>query len=217
MTAEGDDYDFLFKIVVIGDSGVGKSNILARYTKNEFNLESKATIGVEFATRNVVADGKTVKAQIWDTAGQDRFRAITSAYYRGAVGALLCYDITKPDTFTHVEKWLREVRENAEASITVMLIGNKCDLQHLRAVDQEDAVSLAKKNGMAFLETSALDATNIELAFQRLISEIYNQLKSKNASEGNDQNNRKTNIGEGNSIKLDSNNKTEAPKKGGCC
>ena len=90
-----DDYDYLFKVVLIGDSGVGKSNLLSRFTRNEFSLESKSTIGVEFATRSIEVDGKTIKAQIWDTAGQERYRAITSAYYRGAVGALLVYDITK--------------------------------------------------------------------------------------------------------------------------
>ncbi|KAK9025676.1 hypothetical protein V6N11_038534 [Hibiscus sabdariffa] len=95
-----DDYDYLFKLVLIGDSGVGKSNLLSRFARNEFNLESKSTIGVEFATRSIRVDDKVVKAQIWDTAGQERYRAITSAYYRGAVGALLVYDVTRhPKTF----------------------------------------------------------------------------------------------------------------------
>ncbi len=106
----GDKYDYLFKVVVIGDSGVGKSNLLSRFTRNEFNLESKSTIGVEFATRTVSMEGKTIKAQIWDTAGQERYRAITSAYYRGAVGALVVYDITKDVSFTNVSKWLAELK-----------------------------------------------------------------------------------------------------------
>ena len=104
-------YDYLFKVVVIGDSGVGKSNLLSRFTRNEFNLESKSTIGVEFATRSVSIEGKTIKAQIWDTAGQERYRAITSAYYRGAVGALVVYDITKDISFQNVDKWLQELKE----------------------------------------------------------------------------------------------------------
>ncbi|KAK8524500.1 hypothetical protein V6N12_029365 [Hibiscus sabdariffa] len=99
-----DDYDYLFKVVLIGDSGVGKSNLLSRFTKNEFSLESKSTIGVEFATRSIRVDDKVVKAQIWDTAGQERYRAITSAYYRGAVGALLVYDVTRHVTFENVER-----------------------------------------------------------------------------------------------------------------
>ena len=117
--------DYLFKVVVIGDSGVGKSNLLSRFTRDEFNLESKSTIGVEFATRSVSIEGKMIKAQIWDTAGQERYRAITSAYYRGAVGALIVYDITKDTSFENVEKWLAELKENASTDITMMLVGNK--------------------------------------------------------------------------------------------
>jgi len=109
------EYDYLFKVVLIGDSGVGKSNLLSRFTRNEFSLDSKSTIGVEFATKSIVAEGKTIKAQIWDTAGQERYRAITSAYYRGAVGALLVYDISKHATFENVERWLKELRDHAEA------------------------------------------------------------------------------------------------------
>jgi len=124
-----DDYDYLFKVVIIGDSGVGKSNLLSRFTRNEFHLDSKSTIGVEFATRSIQHDGKVIKAQIWDTAGQERYRAITSAYYRGAVGALLVYDISKRLTFENVERWLKELRTHADPSIVVMLVGNKCVLR----------------------------------------------------------------------------------------
>lgn len=174
------EYDYLFKIVLIGDSGVGKSNILSRFTRNEFCLESKSTIGVEFATRTVQIEGKTIKAQIWDTAGQERYRAITSAYYRGAVGALLVYDITKKQTFDNVQRWLRELRNHADSNIVIMLAGNKLDLTHLRAVQLEEAHSMAEKEGLSFLETSALDATNVENAFQTILSEIY-QIISKKA------------------------------------
>ncbi|KAH0985750.1 hypothetical protein GBA52_012927 [Prunus armeniaca] len=128
-----DDYDYLFKVVLIGDSGVGKSNLLSRFTRNEFSLESKSTIGVEFATRSIRVDDKVVKAQIWDTAGQERYRAITSAYYRGAVGALLVYDVTRHVTFENVERWLKELRDHTDANIVIMLVGNKGDLRHLRA------------------------------------------------------------------------------------
>ena len=113
---------YVFLVVLIGDSGVGKSNLLSRFTRNEFNLESKSTIGVEFATRSIQVDGKTIKAQIWDTAGQERYRAITSAYYRGAVGALLVYDIAKHLTYENVERWLRELRDHADANIVIMLV-----------------------------------------------------------------------------------------------
>ncbi|KAL5101958.1 hypothetical protein RYX36_006285, partial [Vicia faba] len=173
------EYDYLFKIVLIGDSGVGKSNILSRFTRNEFCLESKSTIGVEFATRTLQVEGKTVKAQIWDTAGQERYRAITSAYYRGAVGALLVFDITKRQTFENVLRWLRELRDHADSNIVIMLAGNKSDLNHLRSVSTEDAESLAEKERLSFLETSALEALNVEKAFQTILFDIYHIISKK--------------------------------------
>ncbi|XP_044480193.1 ras-related protein Rab11C-like [Mangifera indica] len=173
------EYDSLFKIVLIGDSGVGKSNILSRFTRNEFCLQSKSTIGVEFATRTLQIEGKTVKAQIWDTAGQERYRAITSAYYRGAVGALLVYDITKRQTFDNVQRWLRELRDHADSNIVIMLAGNKCDLNHLRAVPTGDAKLLAEKEALSFLETSALEALNVEKAFQTILLDIYHIVSKK--------------------------------------
>ncbi|XP_015739763.1 ras-related protein Rab-11A-like [Coturnix japonica] len=173
MRGKDEEYDFLFKVVLIGDSGVGKSNLLSRFTRNEFNLESKSTIGVEFATRSIQVDGKTIKAQIWDTAGQERYRAITSAYYRGAVGALLVYDIAKYLTYENIERWLKELRDHADNNIVIMLVGNKSDLRHLRAVPTDEARSFAEKNGLSFLETSALDSTNVETAFHNILSEIY--------------------------------------------
>jgi len=171
--SKDDEYDYLFKVVLIGDSGVGKSNLLSRFTRNQFNLESKSTIGVEFATRSIKCDNKTIKAQIWDTAGQERYRAITSAYYRGAVGALLVYDISKAVTYENVERWLNELRDHADSNIVIMLVGNKSDLRHLRAVPTEQAAALAEKHGLSFIETSALDSTNVELAFQKILTEIF--------------------------------------------
>ncbi|KAJ6696519.1 hypothetical protein OIU74_015430 [Salix koriyanagi] len=179
-----EEYDYLFKIVLIGDSGVGKSNLLSRFTRNEFCLESKSTIGVEFATRTLQVEGRTVKAQIWDTAGQERYRAITSAYYRGALGALLVYDVTKPTTFENVSRWLKELRDHADSNIVIMLIGNKTDLKHLRAVAAEDAQGYAEKEGLAFVETSALEATNVDKAFQTILSEIYRIISKKTLSSG---------------------------------
>ncbi|EJU05816.1 ras-domain-containing protein [Dacryopinax primogenitus] len=177
--AEGSNYDYLFKVVLIGDSGVGKSNLLSRFTRNEFNPDSKSTIGVEFATRSLEVDGKVVKAQIWDTAGQERYRAITSAYYRGAVGALLVYDISKQPTFANVARWLKELRDHADSSIVVMLVGNKSDLKHLRAVLTDEAKQFAMDNGLSFIETSALDASNVEAAFQQILTDIYRIVSSK--------------------------------------
>lgn len=160
-------------VVLIGDSGVGKSNLLSRFTRNEFNLDSKSTIGVEFATRSISVDAKTIKAQIWDTAGQERYRAITSAYYRGAVGALLVYDISKRQTYENVQRWLKELRDHADSNIVIMLVGNKSDLKHLRAVPTEEAKTFASENNLSFIETSALDASNVELAFQNILTGEY--------------------------------------------
>ena len=214
------EYDYLFKIVLIGDSGVGKSNILSRFTKNEFNLESKTTIGVEFATKSIISDNKIIKAQIWDTAGQERYRAITNAYYRGAVGALLVYDITKPFTFENVEKWLKELREHAEPHIVVMLVGNKSDLKNLRAVKQEDASMFAEKNRIAFMETSALESSNVELAFQTIITEIYKLLNIKSILDESVADN-DTKVGTGENIKItgvDTQQQNDNKKEiGGCC
>jgi len=177
--AESSNYDYLFKVVLIGDSGVGKSNLLSRFTRNEFNLESKSTIGVEFATRSINVDSKTVKAQIWDTAGQERYRAITSAYYHGAVGALLVYDIAKHGTYVNVTRWLKELRDHADSNIVIMLVGNKSDLKHLRAVPTEEAKGFSTENGLSFIETSALDASNVEAAFQNILTEIYRIVSNK--------------------------------------
>lgn len=173
------DYDYLFKIVLIGDSGVGKSNLLSRFARNEFNLESKATIGVEFAQKTVKIDGKNVKAQIWDTAGQERYRAITSAYYRGAVGALLVYDVCKANTFENVEKWLKELKDHADSQTVVLLVGNKADLRHLRMIKAEEASAFSLKHQIGFLETSALEGTGVEKAFEYVLNQVY-QLTIRN-------------------------------------
>ncbi|GLC38014.1 Ras- protein Rab-11A [Pleodorina starrii] len=211
---QDDDYDYLFKVVLIGDSGVGKSNLLSRFTRNEFSLESKSTIGVEFATRSIQVDGKTIKAQIWDTAGQERYRAITSAYYRGAVGALLVYDITKSVTFENVERWLKELRDHADSNIVIMLVGNKSDLKHLRDVQTEVAQAFCEREGLSFIETSALESTNVEKAFQQILAEIYH-IVSKKVLDSEDN---RPKIGEGRDlIVIDKQHDDGAKKKGGCC
>ncbi|XP_058093504.1 ras-related protein RABA5e-like [Magnolia sinica] len=174
---EGEEY--LFKIVIIGDSAVGKSNLLSRYARNEFNMNSKATIGVEFQTQSMEINGKEVKAQIWDTAGQERFRAVTSAYYRGAVGALVVYDISRRTTFDSVQRWLDELNTHSDTTVARMLVGNKCDLENIRDVSVEEGKALAEAEGLFFMETSALDATNVKTAFEIVIKEIYNNVSRK--------------------------------------
>merc|ERR1711976_815031 len=215
MGTKDDEYDYLFKVVLIGDSGVGKSNLLSRFTRNEFNLESKSTIGVEFATRSIQVEGKTIKAQIWDTAGQERYRAITSVYYRGAVGALLVYDIAKHATFKNVERWLTELRDNADRNIVIMLVGNKNDLRHLREVPTEEAQEFAEKNKLSLIETSALDSTNVDLAFQNILTEIYHVMSVPVIGGGGDDDEDKPNT---DTKKLDlTSDKREGGSDGGKC
>ncbi|XP_069796390.1 ras-related protein Rab-25b isoform X2 [Narcine bancroftii] len=144
MSSADDDYSFVFKVVLIGESGVGKSNLLSRFTRNEFNHDTRTTIGVEFSTRTVQVNGVSVKTQIWDTAGLERYRAITSAYYRGAVGAMLVYDISKHQTYEQVECWWKELLDNADNNLVVMLVGNKSDLSELRTVPTHEAMSFAE-------------------------------------------------------------------------
>lgn len=174
-----DIFDVILKVVLIGDSGVGKSNLLSRYTRNEFNLESKSTIGVEFATRSIKIDGKQVKAQIWDTAGQERFRAITNTYYRGAVGALLVYDVSKLSTYEHVAQWLKELRDQGDSGLIILLVGNKSDLVDQRAVTTEEGRTFAEENGLKFIETSAMNASNVDDAFKTILTESYRYVSNK--------------------------------------
>lgn len=178
MTDQGKDVDYLVKIVLIGDSGVGKTSILGRFARNQFNPDSKATIGVEFATKTLTINDKQCKAQIWDTAGQERYRAITSAYYRGAAGALLLYDITATLSFSNLGRWLTELRENADENIVVMLVGNKCDLKEARNISKDEGISFSKTNNLLFFETSAKDSTNVNEAFEQLIKEIVGRISN---------------------------------------
>ncbi|XP_057797550.1 ras-related protein RABA1f-like [Salvia miltiorrhiza] len=208
-----EDYDYLFKVVLIGDSGVGKSNLLSRFTKNEFSQQSKSTIGVEFATRSIQVDDKVVKAQIWDTAGQERYRAITSAYYRGAVGALLVYDVTRNVTFENVDRWLKELRGHTDSNIVVMLVGNKADLRHLRAISTEKAKAFAEKEHTFFMETSALEALNVESAFTEVLTNIYHVVSKKALDIGDDP----SALPKGQTINIGNKDDVSAVKNSGCC
>ncbi|XP_031114406.1 ras-related protein RABA5b-like [Ipomoea triloba] len=165
--------EYLFKIVVIGDSAVGKSNLLSRFARDEFDSNSKTTIGVEFQTQAVEVDGKEVKVQVWDTAGQERFRSVTSAYYRGAVGALIVYDVTRTPTFDSTKRWIEELNTHCDTATAKILVGNKCDLEEIRGVSVEQGKCLAEQEGLFFIETSALDSTNVVAAFDIVTREIY--------------------------------------------
>lgn len=219
--AADDEYDFLFKVVLIGDSGVGKSNLLTVFTRGQFNLESKMTIGVEFATKSVEIEGKTIKAQIWDTAGQERYRAITSAYYRGAVAALLVYDISNAMSFANVPRWLKELRDHADTNIVIMLVGNKKDLKHMRQVQTDEAREFCKENGLFFIETSALADSNVSIAFETILKEIHRLINRKSIADGANQNaGNRIARGQGQSIIIGPENvglAGSAERKKGCC
>lgn len=171
-------YSFLFKYIIIGDTGVGKSCLLLQFTDKRFQPVHDLTIGVEFGARMVNVGDKLVKLQIWDTAGQESFRSITRSYYRGAAGALLVYDITRRDTFAHLSRWLEEARQHAQSNMVIMLIGNKSDLEHRRAVSKEEGQAFADENGLIFMETSAKTAFNVEDAFINTAQNIHGKILS---------------------------------------
>ena len=168
-----DSYEFLFKLILIGDSSVGKSNILLQYLKGQFDPNSKATVGVEFGTKNIEINNKKIKIQIWDTAGQERYRSITSAYYRGAKGAFIVYDITRKTTFDNIDRWVADLKANGDDNISIVLIGNKLDLEDKREVQKDEGVKKSEEFKTAFMETSALNGDNIDKAFDELIEQIY--------------------------------------------
>lgn len=190
-----EDYDYLYKIVLVGEAAVGKTHLLSRYIKGTLPKNPSSTIGVEFATRTVTLQtGGTVKAQIWDTAGQERYRAITSAHYRRAVGALLVYDITNEKSFHAAKTWMEELREHAEPDIVIMLVGNKVDLcekkPEARKITTAEGESVAKANKMLFEETSAFTVIRVKEAFENLLQAIYNvkALNGTNSSKETDAN-----------------------------
>eukprot|EP00301_Raphidiophrys_heterophryoidea_P027533 c969_g1_i1.p1 GENE.c969_g1_i1~~c969_g1_i1.p1 ORF type:complete len:208 (+),score=33.07 c969_g1_i1:44-667(+) len=171
-------YTYLFKYIIIGDTGVGKSCLLLQFTDKRFQTVHDLTIGVEFGARMVTIDNKQVKLQIWDTAGQESFRSITRSYYRGAAGALLVYDITRRETFNHLTSWLDDARQHSNSNMVIMLIGNKCDLEHRRAVQYEEGEQFARDNGLIFMETSAKTAQNVDEAFISTAQNIYNKIQT---------------------------------------
>lgn len=198
------EYDFLFKLLLIGDSGVGKSCLLLRFADDTYTESYISTIGVDFKIRTIELDGKTVKLQIWDTAGQERFRTITSSYYRGAHGIIVVYDITDLESFTNVKQWLQEIDRYASENVNKLLVGNKCDLTSKKAVDYASAKDYADQLGIPFLETSAKNATNVEQAFMTMAAEIKNRVGPAAARQAGSA-----------GVTIDS--KPVEAKSGGCC
>jgi len=172
------EYDYLFKLLLIGDSGVGKSSLLLRFSDDTWTDKYISTIGVDFKIKTINLDHKLVKLQIWDTAGQERFRTITSSYYRGAHGIIIVYDVTDKITFTNIKNWLQEIERYAGTNVLKLLVGNKID-RPSRDVETAVGEEFAKSLGMTFLETSAKNRTNVEQAFQKMASEIKDNMIKK--------------------------------------
>ncbi|KAM6309225.1 ras-related protein Rab-13 [Podargus strigoides] len=174
-------YDHLFKLLLIGDSGVGKTCLIIRFAEDNFTSTYISTIGIDFKIRTVDIDGKKIKLQVWDTAGQERFKTITTAYYRGAVGIILVYDITDEKSFENIQNWMKSIKENASAGVERLLIGNKCDMEGKRKVQRDEAEKLAKEHGIRFFETSAKSSVNVEEAFSTLARDILQKSSRKAA------------------------------------
>ena len=169
---EDEEYSMIFKMILIGDSGVGKTNILSRYINNTFSEATKSTVGVELGTKVEEYNNTKIKVQIWDTAGQERYKSITSAYYKGAKGAFVVYDLTRRATFTNIEKWIGELKTCGNEDVFILLIGNKSDLKDKRQVTGEEAAKKAEELKVAYCETSALEGYNIDFAFDTVVEEV---------------------------------------------
>lgn len=184
LTMHTSEYDYLFKLLLIGDSGVGKSCLLLRFADDTYTESYISTIGVDFKIRTIELEGKTVKLQIWDTAGQERFRTITSSYYRGAHGIIVVYDVTDNDTFTNVKQWLQEIDRYASEGVNKLLVGNKSDLTSKKVVEYSVAKEFADQLSIPFLETSAKNATNVEQAFLTMAKQIKDRMGSTSTPAG---------------------------------
>jgi len=206
-----DSYDLLYKIIIIGDSNVGKSNILSRYTKDQFQGNSKATVGVELGTKFVKVEGVGAKLQIWDTAGQERYRSLTSSYYKGCHGCFIVYDITNEQSFESINTWYEQAVKEAGKEVSIILVGNKCDLENERKVSKEKGEEKARTMNASFFETSALSKVNIDDIFKEIVNNIYQRTKGQKNDEDDDieiinENEKAINL-----------TPQQTPEKKGCC
>lgn len=200
------EYDHLFKLLIIGDSGVGKSSLLIRFSDNTFSGSYITTIGVDFKIRTVVINGERVKLQIWDTAGQERFRTITNTYYRGTHGVIVVYDVTNGESFANVKRWLQEIESNCDV-VNKVLVGNKNDDPGRKVVITEDAQRFANQMDIRLFETSAKDNINVEEMFLAITEQVLRHKKQTQKQVQSDQNNDTVHLRKGANIK----------KKNKCC
>lgn len=181
MSIKSKDYDYLIKILMVGDSGTGKSNILIRYTEDKFFPSFIATIGIDFKLKYVHSNNKKIKLQIWDTAGQERFRTITTAYYRGAMGIMLVYDVTDINSYNNVKYWINNIKKHCSENVSLIIVGNKIDIENSRVVTFEQGEMLANIcpiKGTKFFETSAKNNINITESFQYLVDSVVNNIQT---------------------------------------
>lgn len=211
-TGSPKNYDSIVKILLVGDSGVGKSCLLVRFVEDRFNPSFITTIGIDFKIKTVDIDGKKIKLQLWDTAGQERFRTITTAYYRGAMGIIIVYDVTDERTFANIRQWYKTVTEHSNSEAQIVLVGNKSDMDS-RVVTYEQGEELAKELQVQFIESSAKDDTNVNEIFFSLARSIQEKLDSNATGSGNGNNN-KDNGSDNNGINIKLINGTG---KSGCC
>ena len=185
---------YKFKIIIVGDSGVGKTNLVKRFIQNSFNMNSQSTVGVEFFSNNYLINDKLFKIEIWDTAGQERYKSITSAYYKGASGAILVYDVTSTSSFYNIDRWYQEIKNFSSPDIQMLMVGNKTDLKEKIVVSREVSTNKATDLNIPVIETSALNASNVKEAFHLLIKEIY-QIHIGNSDKNSHDNNLNYNNG----------------------
>ncbi|KAI9273063.1 putative GTP-binding protein ypt1 [Phascolomyces articulosus] len=200
------EYDYLFKLLLIGDSGVGKSCLLLRFADDTYTESYISTIGVDFKIRTIELEGKTVKLQIWDTAGQERFRTITSSYYRGAHGIIVVYDVTDQDSFNNIQMWLREIERYAAEGVSKLLVGNKNDLTDKKVVDYTAAKEFSESSSIPFLETSAKDSSNVEQAFLTMAKQIKDKMGTSTMNNNPQQ-----------TVRVSAGASVQPNQGGGCC
>ena len=218
MTTQALNFHYMLKYIIIGDSGVGKSNILLKYLHDKFHEDFQTTIGVEFGAKNLNMKDKIYRIQIWDTAGQEMFRSITRAYYKNSVCACVVYDITNRNSFDNIKSWIEDCKKHSPKTVFLVLIGNKNDLEKSRKVSYDEGEDCAKKYGMLFLETSAKTGQNINEVFLNSCKEISKKIESGFYDLNRDTCGIKVGFNNQESIILDSNIiKQKEKKRSMCC